>query len=256
MAGLYASPTVVNNVETIMAVTHIVDHGADFWKAYGTEKSPGTKLFCVSGEVVRPGNYEWPMGATAREIVEESCQGMLPGRTLKFWCPGGSSTPLLTAEHYDTPMDFDGVAAAGSLLGTGAMMMFSDKTSVVDAVLNWTKFYEHESCGKCTPCREGTFWLAQVLERIIAGHGRVEDLDVLEDAAAQIFGRSFCALGDGAASPITSSLKYFRDDYLHYIERGGPPPHVEPHAGIVTDNAQSTRPAFTARPELGAEVTA
>ena len=179
VAGLYASPTVVNNVETIMAVTHIVDHGADYWKAYGTEKSPGTKLFCVSGEVARPGNYEWPMGATAREIVEESCQGMLPGRTLKFWCPGGSSTPLLTAEHYDTPMDFDGVAAAGSLLGTGAMMMFSDKTSVVDAVLNWTKFYEHESCGKCTPCREGTFWLAQVLERIIAGHGRVEDLDVL-----------------------------------------------------------------------------
>jgi NADH-quinone oxidoreductase subunit F len=161
VAGLYACPTVVNNVESIANVPHILEHGVEWYRSMGTEKSPGPKLFCVSGEVANPGNYEWPMGATAREIVEVSCGGMLPGRQLKFWAPGGSSTPLLTAEHFDVPMDFESVAEAGSLLGTTAMMMFSDKTSVVDAVLNWTRFYEHESCGKCTPCREGTFWLSR-----------------------------------------------------------------------------------------------
>ncbi|MBA2528705.1 MAG: NADH-quinone oxidoreductase subunit NuoF [Euzebyales bacterium] len=243
VAGLYACPTVVNNVETIATVPCIVENGADWFRSMGPDKSPGPKLFCVSGEVRRPGNYEWPMGTPARTIVEESCGGMLPGRTLKFWAPGGSSTPLLTAEHYDVGMDFDAIAAAGSLLGTGAMMMYSDKTSVVDAVLNWTRFYEHESCGKCTPCREGTFWLGQILQRILDGKGRTEDLDVLDDVCDNIFGRSFCALGDGATSPVKASLKYFRDEYEHLIEHGRLPDGIEAHAGVVADNSGSSRPA-------------
>ncbi len=243
VAGLYACPTVVNNVESIANVPHIVEHGVDWYRSMGTEKSPGPKLFCVSGEVVRPGNYEWPMGATAREIVDVSCGGMLPGRELKFWAPGGSSTPLLTAEHYDVPMDFESIAEAGSLLGTTAMMMFSDKTSVVDAVLNWTRFYEHESCGKCTPCREGTFWLSQILDRILRGEGRMEDLQLLDDVCDNIFGRSFCALGDGATSPIKSSLKYFRDEYEHLVEHGRLPDGIEPHAGVVASNSGHDRPS-------------
>ena len=241
--GLYASPTVINNVETIATVPSIVENGVEWFKSMGTEKSPGPKLFCVSGEVARPGNYEYPMGTPARTIIEEACGGMLPGRSLKFWAPGGSSTPLLTAEHLDIGMDFESVQAAGSLLGTAAMMMYSNKTSIVDAVLNWTRFYEHESCGKCTPCREGTFWLGQILERILSGHGRMEDIAVLDDIADNIFGRSFCALGDGATSPIKSSIKYFRDEYVHLIEHGRLPEGIEAHAGVVADNAGRSRPS-------------
>ncbi|MPZ87509.1 MAG: NADH-quinone oxidoreductase subunit NuoF [Nitriliruptorales bacterium] len=247
VAGLYAAPTVVNNVETIANVPHIVEHGVAWYRSMGTERSPGPKLFSVSGEVKRPGNYEWPLGTPAREIIEVSCGGMLDGRELKFWAPGGSSTPLLTANHIDIPMDFDAIAAEGSLLGTAAMMMYSDRTSVVDAVLNWTRFYEHESCGKCTPCREGTFWLAQILERIMHGHGRIEDLQTMDDACDQIFGRSFCALGDGATSPIKSSLKYFRDEYEYLIEHGRLPDHIDPHAGVVTDNSGRHRPGQLVR---------
>ena len=245
VAGLYACPTVVNNVETIANVPHIIQHGVEWYRSMGTQKSPGPKLFCVSGEVVRPGNYEWPMGATAREIIEVSCQGMLPGRALKFWAPGGSSTPLLTAAHYDVGMDFESVAEAGSLLGTCAMMMFSDRTSVVEAVLNWTRFYEHESCGKCTPCREGTFWLAQILQRIVDGRGRPEDIDVLDSACDQIFGRSFCALGDGATSPIKSAIQYFRGEFLELIERGAMPESFATHAGVVTSNSGDDRPSLS-----------
>ncbi|CAN5522439.1 NADH-quinone oxidoreductase subunit NuoF [soil metagenome] len=242
VAGLYACPTVVNNVETIATVPHIIELGAEWFRSMGTEKSPGPKLFCVSGEVVRPGNYEFPMGTPAREIIETACGGMLPDRALKFWAPGGSSTPLLTAEHYDVGMDFESISAAGSLLGTAAMMMFSDRTSVVDAVLNWTRFYEHESCGKCTPCREGTFWLAQILERILDRRGREQDIQILDDLCDNIFGRAFCALGDGATSPIKSSIKYFREEYVQLIEQGRLPDHIEPHAGVVTENSGHHRP--------------
>jgi NADH-quinone oxidoreductase subunit F len=244
VAGLYACPTVINNVESIAAAGHIMLHGANWWKQWGPERSPGTKLFCVSGEVARPGNYEYPMGTPAREIVEDACGGMLPGRDLKFWAPGGSSTPLLTAEHYDVPMDFDSIAQAGSLMGTGAMMMFSDKTSVVEATLNWIRFYEHESCGKCTPCREGTFWVGQVLERILAGRGRPEDIDLLDEMGDNIFGRSFCALADGATSPLKSGIRYFRDEYEHLVRHGRLPEGLTAHAGPITDNAQSDRPSL------------
>ena len=245
VAGLYACPTVVNNVETIANVPHIVRWGTEWYRTMGTEKSPGPKLFSVSGEVVRPGNYEWPLGTPARQVLEESCGGMLPGRTLRFWAPGGSSTPLLTADHIDIAMDFESVTAAGSLLGTTAMMMYSDRTSVVDACLNWTRFYEHESCGKCTPCREGTFWLAQILQRILDGHGRMEDLDLLDQVCDQIFGRAFCALGDGATSPIKSALRYFRDEFEHLVEHGRLPEGMSlDHAGAVTDNSGRYRPTL------------
>ncbi len=243
VAGLYACPTVVNNVESIANVSHIIDRGVEWYRSMGTERSPGPKLFCVSGEVVRPGNYEWPMGTPARQIIEESCGGMLPGRKLKFWAPGGSSTPLLTADHIDVPMDFESVAEAGSLLGTTAMMMYSDRTSVVDAVLNWTRFYEHESCGKCTPCREGTFWLSQILERILTGNGRYEDIDLLDQVCDNIFGRAFCALGDGATSSIKSSIAYFRHEYEYLIEHRRLPEGIEPHAGAVTTNSGDDRPS-------------
>jgi NADH-quinone oxidoreductase subunit F len=242
VAGLYGCPTVVNNVETLMNLPHLLEHGVEWYQSMGTEKSPGPKLFSVSGEVARPGNYEWPLGTTARQIVDESAGGMLPGRELKFWAPGGSSTPLLTGDHFDIGMDFESLSDAGGLLGTTAMMMYSDKTSVVDAVLNWTRFYEHESCGKCTPCREGTFWLSQVLERILSGRGQMDDLHTLDEVCDNIFGRSFCALGDGAVSPIKSSLQYFRDEYVHLIEHGRQPDGIEDHAGPVAENSGHLRP--------------
>jgi len=156
------------------------------------------------------------MGTTLRELIDMA-GGMSRGKPLKFWTPGGSSTPLFTAEHLDVPLDFDSTVKAGSMLGTSAMMIFDEGDSVVRAVLKWTQFYEHESCGKCTPCREGTYWLAQILERILHGGGTEEDLDTLLDASDNILGRSFCALGDGAASPVMSSIQYFRNEYLDLI---------------------------------------
>jgi NADH-quinone oxidoreductase subunit F len=213
IAGLYASPTVVNNVETIASVPFIVLGGSDWWRSMGTEKSPGPKIFSLSGHIVRPGQYEAPMGTTLRELIDMA-GGMRDGRALKFWTPGGSSTPFLTAEHLDVPLDFEGVAAAGSLLGTAALMIFDETVNIVPTVLRFTEFYAHESCGKCTPCREGTYWLVQILERFVRGLGTVEDFDTLLDTCDNIFGRAFCALGDGATSPIVSSIKYFKDDYV------------------------------------------
>ncbi|MFC5380796.1 NADH-quinone oxidoreductase subunit NuoF [Aquipuribacter nitratireducens] len=218
VAGLYARPTVVNNVESIASVPSIVSKGADWFAGLGTEKSTGYGLFSVSGHVKHPGQYEAPLGITMRQLLELA-GGMrdLPDGTpgeLKFWTPGGSSTPLFTAEHLDVPLDFESTMQAGSMLGTRALQMFDQTTSVVRAVLRWTEFYAHESCGKCTPCREGTYWLVQVLRRIEAGKGTEEDVDTLLDTCDNILGRSFCALGDGATSPITSAVKYFRDEFL------------------------------------------
>jgi NADH-quinone oxidoreductase subunit F len=212
VAGLYASPTVVNNIETIASVPSIVSGGSDWYRLVGTDRSPGTKIFSLSGHVTNPGQYEAPMGTTLRQLLELA-GGMKDGIPLKFWTPGGSSTPLFTAEHLDVPLSFDDVAAAGSMLGTTALMIFNETVSVPWAVMKWLEFYKHESCGKCTPCREGTFWLVEVLRRIVSGHGTLDDIDTIDDAAANIFGRAFCALGDGAATPVTSSLKYFRDEY-------------------------------------------
>ena len=222
IAGLYASPTVINNVESIASVPSIVAEGVDWFRSMGSDKSPGFTLYSLSGHVERPGQYEAPLGITLRQLLEMA-GGVRGGRELKFWTPGGSSTPLLTAEHLDVPLDYEGVAGAGSMLGTKALQIFDDTTCVVRAVLRWTEFYKHESCGKCTPCREGTWWLVQILHRLEAGQGSEQDLEKLLDLCDNILGRSFCALADGAVSPITSSLQYFRDEYVEHYTTGGCP---------------------------------
>jgi NADH-quinone oxidoreductase subunit F len=230
--GLYASPTVINNVETLMSVPDIVLRGPEWFREFGTERSPGTKLFTISGKVERPGNYELPLGTPLRVLLEEMAGGVLDGRSLKAWTPGGSSTPLLTGEHIDTPLDYESVAVAGSLLGTGAVMVLDDTDCVVDAAQRMTRFYAHESCGKCTPCREGTWWAERVLGRIADGHGREEDLPVMEDMGTHIMFRAFCALADGAAAVIESSLKHFRDEFEEHVRLGRCPLRLE-HAEVA-----------------------
>ncbi|MCQ4121820.1 NADH-quinone oxidoreductase subunit NuoF [Rhodococcus tibetensis] len=230
VAGLYACPTVVNNVESIASVPPILRNGIEWFRSMGTEKSPGFTLYSLSGHVTRPGQYEAPLGITLRELLEYA-GGMRAGHQLKFWTPGGSSTPMFTDEHLDVPLDYEGVGAAGSMLGTKALQLFDETTCVVRAVLRWTEFYAHESCGKCTPCREGTYWLVQILQRLESGGGSESDLEKLLDISDSILGKSFCALGDGAASPIMSSLKYFRDEYVAHFEQGGCP--FDPHQSTL-----------------------
>jgi len=212
VAGLYACPTVINNVESIASVPCIVNGGIEWFASMGTEKSKGMTLYSLSGHVKAPGQYEAPLGITLRQLLDLG-GGMREGAELKFWTPGGSSTPILTAEHLDIPLDYEGVGAAGSMLGTKALQIFDQSTSIVRAVLRWTEFYKHESCGKCTPCREGTWWLVQTLDRLDKGEGKDGDIDLLVDLCDNILGRSFCALGDGATSPITSAIQYFRSEF-------------------------------------------
>ena len=219
IAGLYAKPTVVNNVESVASVPAIINNGVAWFTAMGTEKSKGFTLYSLSGHVNNPGQFEAPLGITLRELLEIS-GGIRTGHKLKFWTPGGSSTPIFTDAHLDVPLDYEGVSAAGSMLGTKALQIFDETTCIVRAVLRWTEFYKHESCGKCTPCREGTWWLVQVLKDLEAGRGSEADLDKLLDLCDNIMGRSFCALADGAASPIISSLKYFRQEYLDHLAAG------------------------------------
>jgi NADH-quinone oxidoreductase subunit F len=240
--GLYGCPTTVNNVETVTAAGYIIGNGAEWFRQWGTEKSPGSKLMCISGEVKRPGNYEFALGTPVSEMIE-AAGGLLDDRELKFFFPGGSSTPMLTAEHADVPYTFEDIAEAGSLLGTGALMVHSDKTSVVETAYRYVKFYEHESCGKCTPCREGGYWAAQVYERILGGRGRESDLELLLDMSDNIFGRSFCALGDALTSPIVSSIKHFRDEYELLIRSGRLPKGV-----VSLQDAQASD--YLARTEL------
>ena len=213
VAGLYASPSCVNNVETIANIPYLINNGVEWFRSFGTEKSPGFKLFAVSGHVNRPGIYEAPLGITMRELLEHA-GGVRNGHSVKFWLPGGSSVPMLTPDLLDTPLTYEDIAAVGSMLGTGTPMIFDETTSVVRAVTGWISFYKHESCGKCTPCREGTWWLSDVLHRFEAGHGTESDLDKLVDICSQIAGRSFCALGDAAATPFPAALKYFRDEFI------------------------------------------
>ena len=219
IAGLYAKPTVVNNVESVASVPAIVNNGVPWFTAMGTEKSKGFTLYSLSGHVNNPGQFEAPLGITLRQLLDIA-GGVRNGHKLKFWTPGGSSTPIFTDAHLDVPLDYEGVAAAGSMLGTKALQIFDETTCIVRAVLRWTEFYKHESCGKCTPCREGTWWLVQVLKDLEAGKGSEADLDKLLDLCDNIMGRSFCALADGAASPIISSLKYFRQEYLDHLAAG------------------------------------
>ena len=215
--GLYACPTVVNNSETLMCVPHIIKNGAAWYRQWGTEKSAGTKVFSVSGPVKRPGNYEVPLGYSMKQLIEKDCGGMVEGLKLKAVIPGGSSVPLLPAADLDTALDYESMNAKGTFLGSGGVIVIDDQTCIVDALWNVTRFYEHESCGKCTPCREGTYWMAEVFERLENGHGKDTDIDLLASVADNILGKSFCALGDAAAMPVQGALKHFRDEFEYHV---------------------------------------
>jgi len=222
VAGLYACPTVVNNVESIATVPYILRYGAPEFARFGTEKSKGFGLFSLSGHVTTPGQYEAPLGTTLRELLELA-GGIRAGHRLKFWTPGGSSTPLFTDAHLDVPLDYEAVAAAGSMLGTRSIQLFDETTCAVRVALRWCEFYQHESCGKCTPCREGSYWVVQLLEGLESGVGSEADLEKLLDICDNITGRAFCALGDSIQAPVASSIKYFRDEYIEHLRHGGCP---------------------------------
>jgi NADH-quinone oxidoreductase subunit F len=230
--GLYASPTVINNVETLMNVPDIITKGVDWFREMGTEKSPGTKMVTISGKVERPGNYEVPLGTPFRVVLEEIAGGVLGGKALKAWTPGGSSTPMLTAEHIDVGLDYESLAAAGSMLGTAAIMVMDETDCVIDAASRMIRFYAVESCGKCTPCREGGWWATRVIDRIEHGYGRDDDIPVMQDLGKNVLFRAFCALADGTASVINSSLKHFADEYEEHVRLGACPLKVDHRAPV------------------------
>ena len=219
--GLYGKPTTINNTETYASVPAIVARGADWYKLMGTEKSAGSTIYSVSGHVKRPGQYEAPLGTTYRTLLDLA-GGIRDGHQLKFFTPGGSSTPILTPDQLDVHLDYEGVAAAGSILGTKALQTFDETVSVVRTTLRWTEFYKHESCGKCTPCREGSWWLVQLLMKFEAGTAEEGDVDKLLDICDNIGGRSFCALADACLGPVLSSIKHFREEYDALAETGQP----------------------------------
>lgn len=218
--GLYRKPTVVNNVETLANLPHILTRGPEWFASIGSPpKSTGTRIFCLSGHVKRPGNYEVPMGITLRELIFEHGGGMRSQKPLKAIIPGGASAAFFTPDHLDVKLDFEAVAQAGSMLGSGGVTVMEDGTSMVWAATRLMEFFYHESCGKCSPCREGTAWLVQTMRRILAKRGRSEDLDTLSDLCQNIAGRTVCAFGDAAVAPITSTLRYWRHEYEELIEQ-------------------------------------
>ena len=216
--GLYGKPTTINNTETFAAVPWIIRNGGAAYLACGKPNNGGTKIFSVSGDVQRPGNYEVPMGTPFAELLEMA-GGMRAGRTLKAVIPGGSSAPVLPASiMMDITMDYDAIAKAGSMLGSGAVIVMDDTRCMVKSLQRLSYFYSHESCGQCTPCREGTGWLWRMVDRIENGHGRASDLETLDSVAGNIMGRTICALGDAAAMPVRGMLKHFRSEFEHHIE--------------------------------------
>jgi NADH-quinone oxidoreductase subunit F len=221
LVGLYASPTVINNAETMATVPAIINHGAAAYAAYGTERSKGTRVFCLSGHVERPGNYELVLGTPLRTLIEEYGGGVWKGRQAKAIIPGGSSSLMIGADKLDTPLDHEAMAAAGSSLGSGGVVVIDDQTCIVGAALRLIEFYRDESCGKCTPCREGTYWLVELMERLEHGHGMERDLPLLLDVCDNMDRKCFCPLGDTAINCIVSSIHLFRDEYLHHITAGG-----------------------------------
>ena len=219
VVGLYGGPTVVNNVETLTAVPWIVNNGGEAYKALGTEKSGGTKLFTVSGHVNKPGNYEVPMGYPMRDLINNECGGVRTGHTLKGVIPGGSSMPIFTAEEVEkATMDYESIAALGSMLGSGGVIILDETVDMFEMCMNTIHFYKHESCGWCTPCREGTRWLYKVCERMKKYEGKSGDIELLDDLAGKILGKSFCALGDAAAMPTQAMIKKFRPDFEKRIK--------------------------------------
>ena len=220
LVGLYNCPTAVNNVETLTNVPSILLNGADWFASLGPEKNGGPKLYCVSGHVKRPGVYEATMNITLRELIEERAGGARDGRTLKAVIPGGSSVPMLLPTELDIQASFDGVQKAGSLLGSAGIVVLDDTTCMVWLAENLLHFYRHESCGKCTPCREGTDWLYKILGRIERGEGQMRDLDLLSSIAGNIAGKTLCAFGDAAVTPVLTTLKHFRHEYEAHIKEG------------------------------------
>ncbi len=221
--GLYDGPTLVNNVQTIASVPAILELGVEHYTALGVEAAPGTVVYSLSGNVNRPGNYELPLGTTLRELIFDHGHGVAEGRGLKAIIPGGSSVPVFTPDQLDVPLDFDSVQAAGSFLGSAAVIVVDDRACMVQLGLRAEKFYMHESCGKCTPCREGTRWLVQLLERIESGDGSQGDLDLLRNVCDRILGKSLCALGDFAVYCVASYVDKFYDEFQRHIDEGGCP---------------------------------
>jgi NADH-quinone oxidoreductase subunit F len=219
--GLYRKPTIINNVETLFNVPFIIANGAGWYKQWGTERSPGLKLYCVSGHVARPGTYELPMATPVKDLIYDVCGGPADGIPLKAIIPGGSSTPMLPADvAMACNMDYESLFESGSMLGSGAVIAINERTCIVRVTERLAAFYRHESCGKCIPCREGTDWMHKILGRIEAGHGRREDLDLLLDICDNIAGKSFCPLGDAAVGPVQSSIEHFREEYeFHILEK-------------------------------------
>lgn len=220
VVGLFGCPTVINNVETISHLPNIIARGGEWFASLGVERSGGSRIFCLSGHVNRPGVYELPMGTPMRELIYEHGGGILDGRKLKAVVPGGSSAPVLEADCIDLPLDFDSLAKAGSMLGSGGVMVLSDAVCMVKALSVVTHFYAHESCGQCTPCREGTGWLDRILARILDGEGRPEDVTTLLNIAENMQGTSICALSDAAALPVQSYVSKFKSEFEYHIEHG------------------------------------
>jgi NADH-quinone oxidoreductase subunit F len=216
--GLYQGPTLINNVETLATVPAIIRMGGEQYAKLGVQTSTGTKLVSVSGHVQRPGNYEIELGIPSREIIYGLAGGPPEGRAIKCWFPGGSSSPVLTAADLDVPYDFDSLAKAGTMLGSGAIIVADDQTPILDVALKVAKFYRHESCGKCTPCREGTNWTVKMLERIDAGEATPMDLDIMASVQEHIMGNCLCVLGDAMAMPIGSMIAKFRDEFEAHME--------------------------------------
>ena len=235
--GAWGCPTIVNNVETICCLPGIVKEGAAWFRTAGTEKSAGTKLFSISGHVLRPGNYELPLGVPLRELIFDIAGGIPGGKKLKAVCPGGSSSPFLTAEEVlrDDPLirlDFESLQAAGSMLGSGAIIVMDETTDMVSALWNILRFYAHESCGQCTPCREGTGWIAKTAGRMSRGNADISDLDMLDEVAWGMVGRTICVLADAAAMPARSIVRKFRAEFEEHLRKGGGPPRpVKAHGG-------------------------
>ncbi len=219
--GLFGMPTTINNVETLTAVPHIINRGGGWYKSLSLSnpKSTGTKLFSVCGQVRKPGNYEVVMGFPLRDLIYDLCGGMREGRTLKACIPGGSSVPILNREETETCLlDYEGCVAAGTMLGSGGVIVFDDSADMVYQIMRLAHFYAHESCAQCTQCREGTAWMTRILRRMLAGHGRSEDLDLLLDLSAHMTGRTICPLCDSCAAPVVSGIKKFRDEFEAYVK--------------------------------------
>jgi NADH-quinone oxidoreductase subunit F len=219
--GAFGMPSTINNVETLSIIPHIIENGGAWYRQYGTEKSPGTKLFCVSGHVNKPGNYELPLGFPLSKLIDEVCGGVRDGNALKAVIPGGSSVPILNAEEVGRcNLDYEGCVEVGTMLGCASVIVMDETAEIVKQVRRMVDFYAHESCGQCTPCREGTTWTAQILRRIEDGRGTEGDLDTLMEMTQQMVGTTICVLSDSVAAPVQSSIEKFRDEYLALIRRG------------------------------------